>query len=243
MFSYSDDALWSSFIDQFGLEGVSAANAVLDSNKVAFSFQAVTNCDEFLSGSTFQTVTDASDPCADGNTSTGLVDSPPLIINGADPADNAQLLVIVDPEELNCMASVNTFGVTAINVSDDPTSDVVVTCITLPQQLNYMPGSATINLPTGFAITDEVITTIGSQTEVCFTTPQIGVSQSMNLTFDAAVDEMAACGDVPILVDIKSIQEDLACSSGPACDVFVQNRLNPSINLSLIHISEPTRPY
>ena len=43
VFSYSDDALWSSFIDQFGLEGVSAANAFQDSNKVAFTFRAVTN--------------------------------------------------------------------------------------------------------------------------------------------------------------------------------------------------------
>ena len=103
-YSYSDDILWSSTINNVGLEGVSAANTTEDENKVSFRFKATTNCDEFLSGSKLQTETTAGDPCSEGTTSSGIVDSPPLIINGADPAQNAQLLMVSDPDELNCMA-------------------------------------------------------------------------------------------------------------------------------------------
>ena len=123
-----------------------------DENKVAFRFKITADCDEFLSGSRFQTETMASDPCAEGNVSSGLVDSPPLIISGAEPANNAQLLLIADPEELNCMATVNTFGITALNTSDQPTADSVVTCLTIPAELTYVPNSIAISLPAGFVV-------------------------------------------------------------------------------------------
>lgn len=113
-FAYTDDAMWSSIIDNIGLEGVSAANATEDENKVSFRFKATTNCNEFLSGSKLQTETSAGDPCSEGTVSSGIVDSPPVIINGANPAENAQLLMVSDPDELNCMATVNTFGITAL---------------------------------------------------------------------------------------------------------------------------------
>ena len=194
-YSYSDDALWNATINATGLEGVSAANAMEDENKVSFRFKAITNCDDFLSGSKLQTETLAADPCTDELVSSGIVDSPPIIINGADPNDNAQLLVIAEPEKLNCMASVNTFGITAINTSDNPTSDSVHTCITLPANLQYIPNSAIVVQPAGYTIASELVTTIGTSTEICFVSPPIGVSQSMKVEFDAAVDESAACGD------------------------------------------------
>ncbi len=234
-YSYSDDLLWSSVINSTGLEGVSVANATEDENKVAFRFKATTNCNEFLSGSKLQTETLAADPCSDALVSSGIVDSPPLIINGANPSDNAQLLVIADPEELNCMATVNTFGITALNTSDNPTSDSVHTCITLPESLQYIPNSAIVIQPAGYTIASELVTVIGTSTEICFVSPPIGISQAMKVEFDAAVDVNAACGDVPVLVDIKSVVDAVTCSPGPPsnCSVFVQNSLNPSINIEI----------
>jgi len=234
-FSYSDDGLWNSIIDLNGLEGVSAANVTEDENKVAFRFKITADCDEFLSGSRFQTESMASDPCADGDVSSGLVDSPPLIITGAEPANNAQLLLIAEPEELNCMATVNTFGITALNTSDQPTADSVVTCLTIPAELNYVPNSIAVSLPAGFVVGSEIITTIGTVTEVCFPSPPIGPSQAMSLTFEAEVEESADCGDINILADIKSIVEDLACTTNmpSECDVFVQNSLNPSVKVTI----------
>ena len=234
-YTYSDDALWSSLIHTSGLEGVSVANATEDKNKVAFRFKATTICDEFLSGSKLQTETLASDPCSDELISSGLIDSPPLIIDGANPSDNAQLLVIAEPEELNCMATINTFGITALNTSDFPTSDSVHTCITLPASLQYIPNSAIVVQPSGYTIDSELITTLGTATEICFVSPPIGVSQMMKLEFDAAVDVNANCGDVPVQVDIKSVVDALACSPGPpsTCSVFVQNSLNPSVNIEI----------
>ena len=234
-YSYTEDALWSTTIDNVGLEGVSSANTTEDENKVSFRFKATTNCDEFLSGSKLQTETTAGDPCSEGTTSSGIVDSPPLIINGADPAQNAQLLMVSDPDELNCMATVNTFGITALNISDHATADSVITCVTLPEELVYVPNSIAVVQPAGYIILSETVTTIGTQTEICFISPLIGPSSSMKLTFDAEVNTDAECGDVDVQVDIKSVEENLVCSTGnpTECDVLVQNSINPNISVEI----------
>ena len=236
-YTYSDDNIWSvpagTPIHTVGLEGVSAANATEDENKVAFRFTATTNCDEFLSGSKFLTETLAADPCAEGNLSSGIVESPGLVINGADPADNAQILVIADPEELNCQASMNTFGITALNTSDYPTADSVITCITIPDGLTYQSGSIQVVQPTGYTITGLTETIVGNDLHVCFISPKIGVSQAMKITFDAMVDEGMECGDVRMDVDIKSVIKDQICASGGMCDVFVQNSINPGITVKI----------
>ena len=233
-YSYTNDANWSTFIDVNGLEGVSISNATLDSNKVSFRFRAVTNCDEFLSGSRLQVETQATDPCSDDKITAGIVDSPPVVIDGADPADNAQLLQISNPDALNCMATVNTFGITALNTSSQPTSDTVITCITLPESLVYVPNSINLVTHPSFPVM-ETVTTIGDNTEICFVSPPIGPSGSMSLTFDAAVAIDAECGDITIQSDIKSLVQDLSCSTGnpSACDVFVQNSINNQLNVSI----------
>jgi len=235
--AYSSDAIWSAPIGADihlnGLEGVSLANATEDKNKVAFRFKASTDCDSFLSGSKLKTETSASDPCSDDLVSTGVVESQGVVINDADPAENAQLLIIADPRALNCQASINTFGVVAINTSEYPTADSVITCINIPSNLTYVQNSLTVTQPQGFVIGSIDQTTIGNELQLCFGTPLIGVSQSMKLTFDAAVDLDAACGTVEIDVDIKSVIESAACVPGPPefCDVFVQNSLNPTVSL------------
>ena len=84
-------------------------------------------------------------------------------------------------------------------------------------------------------MTSEIITTIGTITEVCFPSPTIGPSQAMSLTFEAEVDENAECGDINILADVKSVVMEQNCSTNmpTECDVFVQNSLNPSVNVTI----------
>ena len=236
-FAYSSDAIWSTAIGADihlnGLEGVSFANATEDKNKIAFRFKASTDCDSFLSGSKIKTETTASDPCSDGLVSTGVVESQGVVINGADPVENAQLLIIADPRELNCDATNNTFGVVAINTSDFPTADSVMTCIVIPAELNYVPNTLTVSQPQGYSINNVIETPIGDDLELCFVSPKIGVSQSMKLLFDAAVDPASECASIAINVDVKSVIQSLSCTPGPPefCDVFVQNSLNPTVSV------------
>ncbi len=230
-YSWSDDALWNTHIDLNGLVGV---GSTLDSNKVSFRFQVTTNCDEFLSGSRPKTETLASDPCGPGNLSSGSVESPQIIIAGADPADHAQLLAVANPSELYCGGLTNTFGITALNISEYPTTDSVVTCVTIPTDvLTYTPGS--IAFSTGFMPAWTTETVIGNTLQVCVHSPSIGVGETWSLSFEAIMNEDAPCGDIEIGADIKSVVESATCVPGPpeACDVFVQNSLNPSIFVEL----------
>jgi len=236
-YTYTDDNIWSvpagTPIHSTGLEGVSLANATADNNKVSFRFTATTNCDEFLSGSKMYTESLANDPCMEGNISSGIVESPGIIITGANPADNAQLLVIADPIELNCQASMNTFGITALNISDFPTADSVITCITIPEGLTYVSNSITVTKPAGYNIIGLEETPIGNSLELCFISPPVGISQSMKIQFDAMVDEDMECGKVRMDVDIKSVIVNQACVTGPNCDDFVQNSINPAVTVEI----------
>ncbi len=238
-YSYSDDDIWSvpagTPIHTTGLEGISVANATADGNKVAFRFKVKTNCDEFLSGSVAKTETTASNPCEEGLLTTGITNSPPIVIDGADPVNFAQLIVLADPAELNCGATNNTFGITAINTSAYPTTDDVTTCITIPAGLTFVSNSVNVTQPAGYTIANVTETPIGDKLEVCFDTPTIGVSKSMKLTFEAAIDLTMECGDVLIGVDIKSKVEAVSCVPGPptTCDVFVQNSINPEVTLKI----------
>ena len=228
-YAYSDDALWNSFIDQNGLVGVTSS---LDSNNVSFRFQVTTDCDEFLSGSKAATETQATDPCGPEKLSSGEVASPPLIIAGADPADNAQLLTVANPEVLYCGGLLNTFGLTALNISDNPTSDSVHVCITIPtDDLDYVPGSIMITNPAGFVPTYMTDMLVGTDRIICMNVPPIPPGASIGVTFDAEMKESSECGDIMIGADIKSVVEAVTCTPGPpdACDVFVQNSINPGI--------------
>ncbi len=228
-YTYSDDALWNSFIDQNGLVGVTSS---LDSNNVAFRFQVTTDCDEFLSGSRAATETQVSDPCGLGNLSSGEVASPPLIVAGANPADHAQLLTVANPEALYCGGLVNTFGLTALNISDYPTTDSVLACITIPtDDLDYVPGSIMVTNPAGFVPTYMTDTQVGTDRIICMNVPPIPPGASIGITFGAEMKESSSCGDIMIGADVKSVVEAVTCTPGPPnmCDVFVQNSINPGI--------------
>ncbi len=234
-YSYSDDALWNAWIDSNGLQGVSAANTTADSNKVAFRFSVITNCNEFLSGSKALTETTAADPCSDQTVSSGVVQSPPLVIQGADPIDYAQLLLVTNPDIINCEGTVNTFGITAINSGTESTSDSVLVCVTFPEGLDYQTGTVMFTSPAGYPVGTVTKTPIGTATEVCFSGPSIGAYGSMSMTFDAAMDKDMGCGDTYLLADIKSFVDMVTCSPGPPteCGVFVQNSINNRIGIEL----------
>ena len=230
-YAWSDDVLWSSHIDMFGLPGVSVTQ---DSNTVSFRFEVTTNCDEFLSGSKPNTESLASDPCGPDALSSGNVEAPALIVNGADPADHAQILAVGSPSELYCGGLMNEFGLTALNVSDNPTTDSVVTCIIIPgEYLDYSPGS--VMFTNGFVPDYITETPLGNDIQVCVHSPVLPPGQSWSLTFEAAMKEDAPCGQIPIAADIKSVVEAVSCNPGPPdeCAVFVQNSLNPVILIDL----------
>ena len=241
-YSWSDQSIWSSEIDMNGLPGVSDAGTILvdgvevsaDSNKVAFRFQVTTNCNEFLSGSKPSTETTAADPCGPGDLSSGDVESLAIIIDGANPADHAQLLTVASPSELFCGGLTNTFGLTALNISDVATTDSVITCFTIPiDVLTYTPGSAMFS--NGFTPAWVTETMIGDQLQVCVHSPAIAVGESWSLSFEASMNEDAPCGDIFIGADVKSVVEAVSCDPGPPdeCDVFVQNSINPGIFVEL----------
>lgn len=234
-YSYSDDGLWSNKINTDGLQGVSAANATLDSNKVAFRFKAISNCDEFLSGGKLITESTAADPCTDNLITSGFVESPGVIINGANPIDYAQLLLVSDPEVLNCMGTDNSFGITAINTGTKSTSDSVRMCITLPEELTYTDGSLMFTSPADFMVGNIIQTSIGPKVEICFDAPKVTAYGAFSVNFSAAMKDDAECGDIKIGTDIKSFVDGVTCAPGPPsnCGVFVQNSLNNSVNIEL----------
>ena len=228
---WSDESMWSSYIDENGLKG---AFSSLDSNNIAFRFDVTTNCDEFLSGSKTRTETTASDPCLPGDLSSGVVESPEIIVDGADPADFAQLLIVGSPAQLFCGGIDNTFGLTALNVSENPTTDSVVTCLTIPGDvLMYTPGS--VSFTNGFTPAWITEIPIGTDMQVCFHSPALPPGEMWSVTFEASMISTAPCGDIEVLADVKSVVEAVSCEPGPpeACDVFVQNSINPSIFIEL----------
>ena len=234
-YSYSSPTLWDADIAANGLEGVSGANATADNNKVAFRFRATTDCDSFLSGSRMVTETSAADPCGADRVSSGFVNSAAVILENADPKDFAQLLLVSEPDVLNCDGTINTFGITALNTGEESTSDSVLMCVTFPEDLDFQTGSLIFTKPSGFIPNDVTQTPLGTSNVVCFNAPQIGAYGSFSINFTAIQDEDAPCGDVILPVDVKSFVDDIACVNGsePSCGVFVQNSLNNQVIIEL----------
>ena len=234
-YSYSSPTLWDANIAANGLEGVSAANATEDNNKVSFRFRATTDCDSFLSGSKMITETSAADPCGEDRVSSGFVNSPAVVLQGADPEDFAQLLLISEPDVLNCNGTINTFGITALNTGTKSTSDSVLMCVTFPEDLNFEIGSLIFTKPSGFTPNDVTQTPLGTSNVVCFNAPKIGAYGSLSINFTAIQDEDAPCGDIILPIDVKSFVDNITCVNGtePSCGVFVQNSLNNQVVIEL----------
>ncbi len=228
-YEYTDDMLFSTDINANGFPGITSG---LDSNFIAFKFKATTRCDDFLSGSIMHTETQAADPCGPDALSTGDVQSPPIILQGADPADFAQLLVVAEPDVTYCGATATQFNLSALNISENPTADSVTICLTIPPELTYQSGSAAFAVPT--YTPTEIITMVGSDVQVCFDAPKLEVGEKYSFSFIAEQMETVDCGPIMIGADIKSFVPGITCTStGMMCGVNVQNSVNPTLNVDL----------
>jgi len=121
-----------------------------------------------------------------------------------------------------------------LNISDNPTTDSVITCITIPVDvMTYTPGS--ISFTNGFIPAFITETPIGNDLQVCVHSPVLPPGEAWSVEFEAAMKDDAPCGQIAIGADIKSVVEAVSCVPGPptTCDVFVQNSLNPVILIDL----------
>ena len=228
---YPEDAVFSQAIHTNGLPGVTSA---ADSNFVVVRFLLITTCDEYVSGSQANFEATAADPCSPNTLSSGLVNSPRIIIDNANPEDFGQVLVTAKPSEAYCGSETPTFVVTGQNISEKPLGDSVQMCVTLPPSLIYRTGSMRYIIPNSLSLGMETITMINGQTQVCFQGYEnmpVGGAFTLNFEADFATD--TECGDYEIGTDIKNLIEDEFCVSGADCDVFVQSTVNPTFNLTL----------
>lgn len=221
------------YVGPNGLLGIAGNSAITDSNKVSIRFRGITRCDAFTSGSKAKTLVSASDPC-ETTIATPLIESLPIIINGANPDDFAQFITFVDPGELQCGSSTEvTF--TGLNVSPvESTTLQTNMCLTFPPaDIQYILGSVNFTTPTGFV--PEVTETISSDTiMVCIQIPD-GIGKDEIFSFNAEMElaENAACGTSQIGVEIASTIEGRLCvESGDTCTVDVLNSINPLVDIS-----------
>lgn len=227
-YEYTDDAIWSSFINTNGLEGISVDNATADENKVAFKFQATTYCDEFTSGTPIRFAAKGADPCG-GDVISGIVESQPVVLQGADPEDYAQFLVVIEEDEYFCGANPNTMTFSALNLSEVTSSPDMQVCLTLPTGATYVAGSFS---PVGFTTSETVTALGGGNTQICFEGP-VGITAevgSFSWSLDVNFEQDLACGDSEIGVDIKTQIDMVNCTStNTPCTVFVINSINPLV--------------
>ena len=228
VYSWNDDADWIPQVDMNGLPGVFA---MADSNNISIRFIGITDCDNFLSGAKMQTETNVSDPCSPGMLMSGLVDTQPIVIDGANPLDNAQILTTAQPKMAFCTGGSSTFGLTALNISENPTSPEVETCITIPMDaLTYELGSIAFTSPsyTPMNISE---TPDGDNMVVCFDSPPLMPGQKFSVQFQATQPETALCGPIILGMDVKSFEPAVVCATAPSmmCGVFVQNSINSSL--------------
>lgn len=228
---YTEDNDFSNAIHSNGFPGVSSG---LDSNNIIIRFLMKTDCDEFVSGSQIGLEAFSNDPCSPEPLESGYILSEPVVIQGANPADFAQILTTSKPAVAFCGGLINQFKITGLNISEVPSGDDVEICITLPPELVYEPGSVEYILPTGQMTGTITQTTIGGLEQICFDgVDNLPVGAQFTFAFSAEMTEEAACGEIDLGVDIKDNVEDLVCVDGGECDVFVQTSVNPTFGIFL----------
>ncbi|MEO0339840.1 MAG: SdrD B-like domain-containing protein, partial [Bacteroidota bacterium] len=231
-YQYTDDAAYSGSLFDNGFEGVSFANLTEDENAFLLSFQAITTCDEFVSGTPLRFEVTAADPC-EARITSGVLESNPLIIDNANPIDFAQLIASADPVEFNC-GETTTLTLYAINIAEEGETGMTRACFTLPNEsFTYVGGSVAYTSPVGFDPNEMVTTTTGS-TEICIDVPDgIGPGQFFSVTLDVGVNDTDVCGVKQIGFDVASLVEDQACATeiDGMCDVFVSNNINKIIDV------------
>ncbi len=226
-FEYTDDAIWSSYINSNGLKGVASS---LDSNKVAFRFDVETLCDEFISGTSIWFQADAADPC-EGRVQSMQVQSNPVIIENANPLDFAQFFVFADPTEAYC-GNETVMDLTFLNISPLGFTQDSEVCIELEGSVfDYTPGSLSWISP--IHSPNIVETTSGAVTKICMDVPDgIGPNEVFKLELAYTVPDDVACGDQHLNIQVTTTVEDQVCSDPPSnCDVKVTNSVNPILDI------------
>ena len=235
IYSFATAADFSAFLDANGLTGTNGNSAATDSNKVAIRFKAVTDCDEFVSGTAPFFQTEAADPC-EATLTSNLAESEKIIIDGADPVDYAQLLTFADPVQIQC-GDITTISLNSLNVSTNPDAETLMTtmCLTFPVgEIDYQPGSISVVSPPG-ATPNPVETIDATTSKVCIDIPDgIAVGNQVAVELDVALADDIACGLFDIGVDIKSRLEEFVCATGGTCDVFVLNSVNPLLEVEVV---------
>ena len=122
------------------MNGLPSILTTADSNFVQFFFEVESQCDDFVSGTSIWHQSDAGDPC-ENRTESMFVQSSPVIIDGADPADYAQFFVFANPVVAYCGAE-STLEVTFLNVSETGMSQMSNLCMDLELSVfDYQAGS------------------------------------------------------------------------------------------------------
>ena len=192
---YTDASLWSPYIDANGLPGVGGNAAVTDSNKVAFRFQVITECNSFISGSVLSFESQATNGCGETLTS-GAQSSPFVVIDMANPEDFAQFLTVAEPNTLNCGAEDVELVIKAFNLSDAGTGDSTLMCLTFPEGIEYQPNSLEFDVPT-FTPINTMEMTMGSTTIVGFDLPDsLAAGQFFQVKVRVNLSENVDCGTV-----------------------------------------------
>jgi len=233
-FFYPDDLTINSFIDMNGLQGVNAQTALNDSNKIAIKFRVVTNCDEFTSGTPVRYRGIGTDPCG-FQVNTGIIESAPIVVDGANPEDFAQILNLIDPGTFYCGTEETIVDITSQNISENTTVDSMEVCITLPPSLAW---TGTLNVSVPAAYTPEWITetALPGGTQICYAGPEgIGTGQFFNTQIGVAyVDEAVECQETVLGVDIRTFLAEQECANlGTTCGVFVDNTINNLVDIIL----------
>jgi len=235
-FDYLDDQIWSSQLagDPINSNGLPGFRSSLDSNFVKFRFEVETVCDEFISGTNPWFLADAADPC-EQRTQSMFVGSPPIIVEGANPADFSRFLVFADPVEAVC-GTESTLTLTYLNTSQTGTTENSMVCMDIETStFDYMMGSVSLISPAGYTPTFTE-TQNGSITHICFDIPDgIGPGQVFQTGFTFTVPEDISCGEQDLGIQVSSELMSRDCmAQGIECSVGVLNSVNPVINIEFL---------
>lgn len=215
------------------MPGVTAMN---DSAKVAIRFAAITEC-EFTSARKIFHKAFASDPC-ESRINSGRIESPPYILQNANPVEFPVFTMLADPLEYACDASDIPLNINGINLSTTGgVSDSTSVCITLPPELIYTPGSFTFTAPASFVpgVQTETVTSSG-EVQICSDVPDgIGPQQFFAVQVKVTPTDTTSCIQLELGADVKTLVPSQVCiATGEVCDVFVDNTLNPTFPIKIV---------